>query len=420
MNKIYKMFALAGMVTMLGACNVDPEYYELPDQPDEMHVAAQLGINSEADKNLINLSGTYSDENAVVLSWSPIKDNNPVKYLVRFMATESKNDNYTPYYCDRATCTSNGCPYNHDGHFGTDANGNITFSITHNQLNTVIARWAFPGDEISVTAQVVGTINNEQTYIKPQNSTVAFNAVGWEKYPVSLIAYITDAKGKKSTVELTQPTLGTGVYTGDITVTSGTVFFQKPVTSKQAASYYMGEDGKLKYVEEDVPNAPVREDLQQFTITQAGTLMVDVNDDYLDVQILNIQMPAGATPCMVGDGTEVGWVENSPAGLFKMSENPRTPYIYSWTGMFYAPNEFPGLEEGKSSEGTFKILLEGKYENNCFFAPEANANPAENHTLRPARLQNDGGDNKWLVPETGKYTFTINAMEMTTSFEKAN
>lgn len=423
MNKIYKMFALAGMVAMLGACNVDPEYYELPDQPDEMHIAAKLGANSDAEKNLVTLSGTYSDADAVVLSWSPIKTNNPVQYLVRFMATESKNDNYTQYYCDRATCTSNGCPYNHDGHFSTDANGNITFSVTHNQLNTVIARWAYPGDEISVTAQVVGTINDEQTYIKPQNSTVAFNAVGWEKYPVSLIAYITDAKGKKSTIELTQPTLGTGVYTGDITVTSGTVYFQKPVTSKQAASYYMGEDGKLKYIEEELPNAPVREDEQQFTITEAGTLMVDVNDEYLDVRVLNIQMPSGATPYMVGDGIDVGWQLEQPAYYMTPSADPRTPYIYSWTGNFYAPGDYPAPDANGVSgngKGEFKVLTANAWGGMGFYAPEAGANPAENHELKPARAENEGGDNKWVVPESGKYTFTIDALNMTTSFEKAN
>lgn len=408
MNKIYKLFVLAGIVALMTACNKEPEYYVLPDQPDEMHVQAVLGANSDAEKNLVVLSGTYSNDDAVTLTWTPINSNDPVSYLVRFYATDSKNDNYTAFFADGDETSV--------GKFGQDANGNVTYAITHNDLNTIVARWAYPGDEISITAQVVGTIHNELTYIKPQTSTTELNVVGWEKYPISLIAYITDAKGKLSTVELTQKNLGTGVYTADITVTSGSVFFQKPVTSKQAASYYKGEDGKLKYVDEEVPNAPVREDEEQFTITSAGTLMVDVNDEYLDVQILNIKMPAGASPCMVGDGTDIGWVENAAAGAFTSSTNPRTPYIYSWSGQFYAKGEFPG---NTGSEGTFKILLEGTYGGNCFFAPEANANPAENHTLSPARLQGDGGDNKWLVPATGKYTFTLDALNMTTSFVPA-
>lgn len=423
MNKIYKVFALAGMITMLGACNSDPEYYVLKEQPDEMHVAAQLGVNGDSEKNLITLSGNFINDDAVRLTWTAIPSNDPVKYLVRFYATESKNDNYTQYYCNPETCPNQKeCQYNHDGVFGMDEKGNYTFSLTHNQLNSIIARWAYPGDEINVTAMVVGTINNELTYIKPQTSTIDFNAVGWEKYPISLIAYVTDAKGKKSTLELTQKDLGTGVYTGELTAAAGTVYFQKPVTSKQAASYYMDpETGLLKYIEEELPNAPVREEEMQFTITGAGTLMVDVNDEYNDVQILKIQMPAGANPYMVGDGIDVGWVLQQAPYYMVQSSNPRTPYIYTWTGQFYAPGDYPAPDQngvGGNGKGEFKVLTADAWGGMGFYASEAGANPAENHVLMPARAESDGGDNKWIVPVTGKYTFTIDALNMTTSFER--
>lgn len=413
MNKIYKMFALAGMVAMFGACNEDPEYYVLEDQPDEMHIKAQLGANSNAEKNLVTLAGAYSSDDAVELTWSSIKSNDPVSYLIRFYATESKNDNYTNYIC---SCTDPGCAYEHNIGKFTSENGVNKFTITHNDLNTIVARWAYPGDEISITAQVVGTIKNELTYIKPQTSTVSLNVVGWEKYPVSLIAYITDAKGKQSTIELTQKTLGTGVYTADVTATAYSVYFQKPVSSKQAASYYKGEDGKLKYIEEDIPNAPVRETEEQFTFNTAGTLMVDVNDEYLDVQVLNLNMPAGANPYIVGDGTDIGWTTKVASGYMIPSSNPRTPYIYSYTGQFYAQGEFPGKTD---SEGTFKILVDDNFSSNGFFAPALNANPLENHEL-PKAGANSGSDYKWLVPATGKYTFTIDVMNMTTSFVPAN
>lgn len=415
MNKLYKFFMLLGVVALMASCNKDPEYYELPDQPDEMHVGATLGVNSDSEKNLIVLSGTYSNETALTLTWSPIQVNDPVSYLVRFYATESKNDDHTAFFADGET----GCI----GTFGKDASGNLTYTITHNDLNTIVARWAFPGDEISITAQVVGTINNEQVYIKPQTSTVDVNVVGWEKYPISLIAFITDSKGKLSTLELTQNTLGTGVYTGKINVTAGTVYFQKPVTSKQAASYYMGEDGKLKYIDEETPNAPTREDELQFTITEAGTLMVDVNDEYLDVRVLNIKMPEGATPYMVGDGIDVGWTLNVSAYYMTPSANPRTPYIYSWTGNFYAPGAYPAPDTNGVSgngKGEFKVLTANAWGGMGFYAPEAGTNPAENHILLPARSESEGGDNKWVVPTTGKFTFTIDALNMTTSFEPAN
>ena len=380
MKKLNILLSLMGAVVLLSFCNKEPEYYTLDDQPDEMHV------KSNVEK--IILSASHLKEDAVVLTWSAIPTQYPVTYSVRFLAADNPKENCSDFY-EVGTAT--------------------TFAINHNDLNSLIARWSIPGEELKVTAQVVGTINNELKYIKPELSSVNFIAVGWEKYPQQLVAHITDLNDNKRIVELSQRQQGTGVYEASVDFTPSTFYFTKNAYSEWPA-YYQGADGKLQYVEEEGEYEP-------FKCIQTGkfTLIVDVNDEYLDVRILDIKLPASSKPYMVGDGTDIHWNTGVVAGYMTFTDNPRTPYIYSYTGQFYARGEYP---DEPTSEGTFKILLNDSYSEMCFYAPEADCNPLENHTLTEARK--GGSDLKWLVPATGKYTFTIDLLNMTTSFEPVN
>jgi len=376
MKTLYKLFMMGAMVTSLASCNEDPEYYTLEDQPDNMHVA----INTEA----ITLTAVHLNDEAIKLTWTPIESEDDVTYLVRFYATDNKNEDYTDF---------------------VDVGASTEYSITHNNLNSIIARWALPGEEVNVTAQIVGTIHNKLHYIKPQVSTVDFKAIGWEKYPAHL--YLRTSLGG-APIELSQQQLGTGVYQATVNLSPCTYHLSK-YSYDEYPAYYMGADGKLQYVEQEGDYAEFENKLA------AGkyTIIVDVNDDYLDSRILKLQIPDGATPSIVGDGTEIGWNTKVATSYMSLTQDLRNPYIYTWTGQFYAPGEFPDKAD---SEGTFKILLTDEYGGNCFFAPENNANPAENHVLKPARTQGSQ-DYKWLVPKTGKYTFTIDVYNMTTSFE---
>ncbi len=375
MKALYKMFMLLGIVGMMSSCNEDQEYYELPDQPDQMHVQ----INTD----FIKLTAASINDEAIKLTWDAIPSEDKVTYLVRFYATSNKNESVTEFF---------------------DCGENTEYSITHNDLNSIVARWALPGEEVDVTAQVVGTIHNEITYIKPQVSTVEFKAVGWEKYPEKL--YLHTSTGM-SNIELSQRQLGTGVYEAQVELAPCTFHFTT-LSYADYPAYYMGEDGKLLYADAEGDNIEFESSLPVGNYT----IIVDVNDAYLDCRILDIQIPAGATPSVVGDGCDTGWNTGVAASYMTLSSDPRTPYIYSWTGQFYAQGEFP---DTPTSEGTFKILLFNEYGKECFFAPENNANPLENHELKPARTQGSS-DYKWLVPTTGKYTFSIDVLNMTTSF----
>lgn len=376
MKTLYKLFMLIGVLTIATACNKDPEYYTLGDQPDEMHVA----INTPS----VRLTAAHINEEAIKLTWTPIQSTDSVSYMVRFYATDNKNEDVTEFF---------------------EVGKNTEFSITHNDLNSIVARWAIPGEEVNITAQVVGTVHNPNKYLKPEVSLVDFKATGWEKYPEHLYLY-TSLSSAPTT--LSQRKLGTGVYEATVKLSPCTYHFSKFSYTSYPA-YYMGTDGKLQYVESEGTYTEFNNTLPAGTYT----IIVDVNDQYLDSRILNIQIPAGATPSVVGDGTDTGWNTKVAASYMTLTSDPRTPYIYTWTGQFYAPKEFPN---NASSEGRFKILLNDNFSGEAFFAPENNTNPLENHILKPSRTQGSQ-DYKWLVPKTGKYTFTIDVYNMKTSFE---
>ena len=86
----------------------------------------------------------------------------------------------------------------------------------------------------------------------------------------------------------------------------------------------------------------------------------------------------------------------------------REPYYYAWTGEFTAGGEL-------------KIGLGGSWGDNFFFAPENNADPLTDHRLNMYRLQDAGGDVKWVPSVSGRYTFTLCllATDLHTTFEPA-
>ena len=54
-----------------------------------------------------------------------------------------------------------------------------------------------------------------------------------------------------------------------------------------------------------------------------------------------------------------------------------------------------------------------------FFAPNNGDNPSTTHELGEARLQSNGGDNKWKVVESGVFTLVVDLSEMTVDLQPA-
>jgi len=379
MRKIfYQIMGLCGVLGVLSACNEDPVYFKLDDQPDEMHIVSST-------ESLVLNKGTEND-NAITFTWdaahSPLNAEDSVSYSLRLFATANKSDNQTEYY-----------------QLGTERE----MSFTHDELNTIIGRWVLPGQEVNVTAQVVGTVHNPDKYVKPQTSLVEFTVSGYEKYPTYLYIHMTDSEtGTVSTQRLTQRQLGTGLYEGTFDVQPCAYRFTTVADGEYPAYGSAGGEQMVYVTEGNVP---------EFTNTESGkrTFIVDTNNDYNDCRMIEIvSLPVAETMRICGNGCSIGWDPASSDGLFKI-EDFRNPHIYSWTGDFNAGGEV-------------KICCGSGWGDQFFFAPVNGADPLTNHELPMYRYQDDGGDLKWIPTVSGKYKFTLclDAKNMHTEFVPVN
>ena len=357
------------VVTALTSCNKDPEYFELKSYPDEMHIKSSV---SE-----VTLSKAQAHEIAVTFTWdkatSPISRDDKVSYKVCLYPTVFK-DQKSDYIETEET----------------------SLSLTHDQLNSMMAHWTLPGQPMAITAQVLSIVHNENTYVKPEISTVELTVISYEKYTQYLYMVMTDDDDNITTHRLEQRQLGTGIYEATIDLVPGHFHF---ATSEETYPLYGMADGdddeKMQYVEEGEWNEFETPLLGEYTV------IVDINEKYNDCRILDIiKLPVPGKMWIVGDGCAVGWNPNNSLGMFEMVGGPREPWIYSWTG------EFVPKKEG--TEGTFKIGLESDYGGKFFFAPTNNADPTTDPGIDGPRNQGSN-DSKWLVPESaaGVHTLTI-------------
>jgi len=361
----------------LTSCNEDPKYFELPTYPDEMHVQCSV-------EELV-LNKGIADQTALTLTWqkatSPLSPTDEVTYKVCFYPSAVKEQQSD--YIDVGTAQQ--------------------LTISHDELNSMVARWALPGEAVKVTAQVLSIVNNEQRYVRPEKSTTEFTVTGYEKYPPYLYMHLTDeATGAERTERMEQRQLGTGIYELSVNMTPCSYYF---TTTESPYPLYAQQQGEqLTYVTEG--------SYTPFTSNVVGqrTVIVDTNTDFNDCRVLDIvQLPTPGLIWICGNGCSVDWNTNTAEGRLTMTGTAREPYYYSWTGDFKAGGEL-------------KIGLGGGWGDPFFFAPEANADPLTDHRLPMYRLQDAGGDLKWVPSVSGRYTFTLCllATDMHTTFESAN
>lgn len=358
------------------ACNEDPEMFQLASYPDEMH------IRSSVESVVLNKG--IANEDAVTFTWdaatSPISSADVVTYKVCLYPSAMKDDK-SDYI---------------------DVGSNLSLTLTHDQLNSMVAKWALPGNPVKVTAQVLSNVHNEDKYVKPEVSTVELTVTGYEKYPVSLYMLITDNSGNVSTQKLEQRQLGTGIYEVSFNMVPCNYHFT--TTTEPYPAYGTAGDQRLEYVLDGQINEFRNE------ATGMRTVIVDTNSDFNDCRVLNIiQLPTPGLIWICGNGCSVGWNTNTSSGRLEMVGSAREPYLYAWTGDFIAGGEF-------------KIGLGNSWGDQFFYAPVENADPLVNHQLLMYRFQDDGGDLKWVPSVSGRYTFTmcLLADDMWTKFEPAN
>lgn len=378
MKTINHIISFVLAVFAFAACNKEATYYTVQDRPDEMHITSSV--------EELMLSKGLATENAITLKWqpitSPIEEYDSITYALRLYATDTKNENFTDYYYLGAR---------------------LEKSFTHQELNAIISRWVPAGTPISVTAQVIGTVNNTVEFIKPESSTVEFKITGYEKNPQYIYMHMTDwMTGEQRVERMSQRTLGTGIYEATFNISQCDYYFSTVMDSDYPA-YGKSPDGKLSYVNEGT--------IAKFSNEQSGirTVIVDTNEEYQDCRILHIvQLPAPYKLHLCGNGCSVGWDPNSSEGEMVI-ENPRYPYIYSWTGTF-------------NKDGELKVNTGTGWGDRFFFAPENGADPATDHRLPDFRYQGDGGDLKWVVRTSGKFKFSLclDVDDMKTTFEPIN
>lgn len=378
MKTINNILSIAFLLFAFIACNESPTYYTVEDRPDEMHITASA-------EDLV-LSKGLATENAITFKWqpvtSPIENYDSITYTLRLYATDTKNEHFTDYY---------------------NLGDKLQKSFTHQELNAIISRWVPAGTPLSVTAQVIGTVNNNIKFIKPESSTIEFKLTGYEKNPQYIYMHMIDnMTGAQRVERMSQRTLGTGIYEATFNISQCNYYFSTVINADYPA-YGKSADGKLEYINEG--------NITKFTNNQSGvrTVIVDTNDDYQDCRIIHtVQLPPPYKLHLCGNGCTVGWDPNSSEGEMVI-ENPRYPYIYSWTGTF-------------NQGGELKVNTGTGWGDRFFFAPENGADPATDHRLPDLRYQSDGGDLKWVPQTSGKFKFSLylDIDNMRTTFEPVN
>ncbi len=379
MKKYAITFCALCMGLLLGSCNKDPEYFTLETYPDEMHVKCSV--------EEIVLNKGVADQTAVTFTWdaatSPMSPTDLVTYKMCLYPSAQKDSKSE--YIDLGT--------------------NLSYSLTHDELNTLMSQWVLPGQAISVTAQLLCNVHNEQRYIKPEESTVEFTVTGYEKYPPYLYMKITTDEGKQLSQRLEQRQLGTGIY--EVTLDLNPCKFHFTTSDQDYPAYGMadGSDAEqMVYCTEG--------EISDFRFEGQGrrTVIVDTNNGFNDCRVLDIvQLPTPGLIWICGNGCSVGWNTNTSTGRLEMVGSAREPYYYAWTGDFNAGGEF-------------KIGVGNGWGDPFFFAPDYNADPVTDHRLSTYRYQDNGGDVKWVPSVSGRYTLTLCllATDMWTKFEPAD
>lgn len=376
---LYKFSIVCALIAVLCSCNKDPEYFELPYNADEMHIQSSV--------QEIVLDKSLGNKPAVTFTWSkatsPVSPDDEVTYKLCFYPASMK-DQRSAYI---------------------DAGKQLSLTLTHDEFNSMLARWALPGQSVRVIAQVVSEFHNESRYVRPEVSTIELTATGYEKYPTYLYMIMTDSEtGAVTNQRLEQRQLGTGIYEATVNLKACSYHF---TTSEEAYPVYgmdvNGDGQQMAYVSEG--------DYTEFEnlFTGRRTIIVDTNPEYNDCRVLDIvTLPSPDVIWICGNGCSVGWNTNTPDGHMDMVGSAREPYYYAWTGEFIAGGEI-------------KIGLGGGWGDNFFFAPEDHADPLTDHRLNMYRLQGAGGDIKWVPSVSGRYTFTLCllATDLHTTFEPA-
>lgn len=161
-NKI--LYLIPAFVLALAGCNKQPVLHELNAPADQMK------ITPSATELVLQRVNAASE--AVTFSWGDAADrgeDTKLTYYFRLYQTVNKDNQSELIRLDE---------------------GARSISFTTTQLNEIIASWGvLPGENVSVTAQVIAKVSVSYTFMKPEVSTTEISVVGYNPANIMYIIF---------------------------------------------------------------------------------------------------------------------------------------------------------------------------------------------------------------------------------------
>ena len=369
-NKIF--FLLAMLSCLIVGCKDEDIRYSIERPDDTMH----LQVSNE----YVELNQKFGKEEAVTFSWNEV--------------TNAPLDSKVTYYFKLDIA---------DNDFGTSIDkmripaGEHSVSFTHKKMNALLTKWKIePGERVTLEAEIIAEIEETDCYVKPELSTVRFDAVGYEIQPYDIYVMGTALEGATDPANALKMTeeISEEVYTWYGVMKEGDYKFILNTTG-QSPSYTQGADGSVVFNEHETGNET------PFTINKAGFYVLKLN---IEAGTLNADYPTTDynDVWMVGEATPAGWNIMSSTKLTKDPVN-QVAFYY----------------EGLLKTGDMKFPLELKEDWNVAWLMPIENGTHEFGDNRMERIEAgiQGHDYKWNITKEGNYRVTLNMYTMTIDFK---
>lgn len=213
-NKI--LYLIPAFVLALAGCNKQPVLHELNAPADQMK------ITPSATELVLQRVNAASE--AVTFSWGDAADrgeDTKLTYYFRLYQTVNKDNQSELIRLDE---------------------GARSISFTTTQLNEIIASWGvLPGENVSVTAQVIAKVSVSHTFMKPEVSTTEISVVGYN--PVNVMYIVFGEGDDMKAYTMTSSVADESVYVYKGNLASGK--FRFAYDPADAEAFYQGEEGKV-------------------------------------------------------------------------------------------------------------------------------------------------------------------------------
>lgn len=375
-NKIF--FLLAMLSCLIVGCKDEDIRYSIERPDDTMH----LQVSNE----YVELNQKFGKEEAVTFSWNEV--------------TNAPLDSKVTYYFKLDIA---------DNDFGTSIDkmripaGEHSVSFTHKKMNALLTKWKIePGERVTLEAEIIAEIEETDCYVKPELSTVRFDAVGYEIQPYDIYVMGTALEGATDPANALKMTeeISEEVYTWYGVMKEGDYKFILNTTG-QSPSYTQGSDGSVVFNEHETGNET------PFTINKAGFYVLKLN---IEAGTLNADYPTTDynDVWMVGEATPAGWEQGKEAFVYDFNVDKGTFY---W--------------EGELKAGSFKcpINVDGSWAITCYMPKQAGEDGKASLNMTDVQLvQPNGNDYQWKVEESeaGQYRVELNVLTNKIKFEKKN